>query len=975
MTIQVLFATEYDSANIVISLLCGVEVDHDLYPILYKRINYNNGASNNDGSRSGAINFDDRVNDEDSRLNAPVDDTIEFCLQTQSCEDSIRIRPVFYCHAHALNFETRYRTHEVLGSATLLQCLDESRTLTMYRRILSEIITEPSSASEKRNPAPTNLRHLVYFHRDVLVKYLTENFIMPTSPAWFISVFGSYEASLVLTMHYYLLERQYSTVQTTQHYAKCFTGDMGKPLVSCYSMKDFMIMIQSSAFLGKTAKFTHYCKLKNDRDLQELMAIDASINAFRQNVCLTEAEHVHFMYLAFGTALAKTKFLDYTLKTSLLSNNDDQTNNCNDYIVDNCAVDNHCQNDIDEIIIPRSSTNRTFAISEVSYDRSNSTSSSGVYSMDSCDESRGSEDSAMCSLYESRYLSHNLKKELLNIMELYFTPTSYLNIYVKVHKHESKSPLFEGYSIDTCSEKGTVFSGTSTSMADRLRKGNKMFEGLFEETDSEGVSSVLNIIASNRHAILPRCEDDDSCGKSTSGMPNRICKREIVFPGLTRPAPMYRTDGFNNMQICRYFSVVSKENWFSNSNLTDVLNMVPDEYVSDERLTESVWVPDVKVSSPRLSEQLYRSRHEMFNDRLPVYNFVGDVDLKVTGPVSKDWMFSFCRTLRRIILETFEHLFEKIDHGEHPVYFFKSGCEPENGSFCACSEKIGLRVITPFPRNTCILGGKTMKHLCEIINHILFLDKEMFSLVNVTVVDKNCFDYGIYSHGKSVRLPMMSKVDENLGFLQNRLLPLFIVPDSYRHGGRHKVFVRDQLNISNWLHHNASGTAYDPCKTISYVLSIDDVGRAQDVSFIDHKLNKLLKKEYVHIDTIIELFKSKYDISETRYFIEKIVWPQFLRTIKTNYHSAAGNQFNNVCFDDTSWPCVQLFKIHQGTRRNFSCIQHDHRDGRENVQFFLDFRPESATTIWTTLWSRCFSRKCKSNAKNVHVSHKLTIQQ
>ncbi|UEH20606.1 primase subunit [Elephant endotheliotropic herpesvirus 6] len=961
MTIQVLFATEYDSANIIISLLCGVEVDHDLYPILYKHINYDSTSNNGRyGGESGATNFDSPVNDEDSRLNTPVAlDTIEFCLQTQSCEDSIRIRPVFYCHAHALNFENRYRNHEVLGSATLLECLDEYRTLNMYRQILSEII-EPSS--EKKNPPPTNLRHLIYFHRDVLVKYLTENFIMPTSPAWFISVFGSYEACLVLTMYYYLFERQYSTVQTTQHYTKCFSSDMGKALISCYSMKDFMIMIQSSTFLKKTANFTHYCKSKNERDLHELKAIDASINAFRQSVCLTEAEHVHFMYLAFGTALGKTKFLDYTLKTSLLPN--DQLDNYN--ICNNLVVDSY--NPSQTI----STNTNTPPIVSCNYDRSNSTSSSGIYSMDSFDESRGSDDSSMCSLYDNRYLSHNLKKELLNIMELYFTPTSYLNIYVKVHKHESKTPLFEGYCINTCSENGTVFSGTSSSMADRLRKGNKMFEGLFEEIESEGVSSVLNIIASSREAVLPKYEND-GC-ENTSRTPNRICKRQIVFPGLTGPAPMYRTDGFSNMQLCRYFSVVSNENWFSNANLIEVINTIPEEYISDERLTESVWIPDARVSSPRLSEQLYRSRHEMFNDRLPIYNFVGDVDLKVTGPVSKDWMFSFCRNLRRIILETFEHLFEKIEHEEHPVYFFKSECEPETGSFCACLEKIGLRVITPFPKNTCILGGKTMKHLCETINHVLFLDKQMFPIVNVTVTDKNCFDCGIYSHGKSVRLPMMSKVDENLGFLQNRLLPLFIVPGHYRYGGKHKQFVRDQLNISNWLHHNPSGTAYDPSRTISYILSIEDVGRHQDVSFIDHKLNKLLKKEYVNIDTIIEIFKSKYDISETTYFIEKLVWPQFLRTLKTNYRLAAGNQFNNVCFDDTSWPCIQLFKIHQGTRRNFFCIQHDHRDARENVHFFLDFRPESTTTVWITLWSRCFSRKCRSNAKNVHVSHKITIQ-
>ncbi|UEH20496.1 primase subunit [Elephant endotheliotropic herpesvirus 2] len=965
MTIQVLFATEYDSANIVISLLCGVEVDHYVYPILYKHVNYYETTNNKYGPSKSCEAVFESPDDEDSRLEASGLTTIEFCLQTQSCEDSVRMRPVFFCHAHALNFETRYKNNEVLGSATLLQCLDESRTLKLYKQILDEITADQYSASEKRNPQPANLRHLVYFHRDVLLKYLTENFIMPTSPSWFISVFGTYEASLVLTMHYYLLERQYSTVQTTQHYAKCFTRDMGKPLLSCYVMKDFMTIVQSSRFLGDTRRFANYCKFKNERDFRELRAIDSSINAFRQSVCLTEAEHVHFMYLAFGTALSKTKFLDYTLKTSLLGDNVEQSDNRNttepSYHGRLGSVSAYYDN----------SASTTIIQGAAGCDRSNSSSgSSGFYSFDSYDDSRSS-DSGACSLYENCYLSHNLKKDLLNIMELYFTPASYLNVYIKVHKHESDKPMFEGYTLDTSSSDGLVFSGTSSSMSERLRKGNRMFEGLFDETESEGVSSVLNIIASSKEAILENTGDDT---KTESGVA-RFSRREIVFPGLRYPAPMYRTDGFQNMQLTRYFSIVGREDWLSNSNVGEVIESVPEEYVSDERLTESVWVPDNRVSSPRLSEQLYRSRHEMFNDRLPIYNFVGDVDLKITNPVSRDWIFAFCRNLRRIILETFSYIFEHLDTKVHPVYFFKSQCEPEPGSFCGCSEKIGLRIITPLPKNTCILGGKNAKHLCDILNHVMFLDKDMFPLVNSIVTDKNCFDNGIYSHGKSVRLPLMSKVDESLGFLQNRLLPIFIVPSCYHRDGTHKQFVRDQLNLANWLHHNPSVNAYDPSKSISYVLAINDVGRSQDASFIDNKLNKLLKREYVHIDSLIEVFKSKYGVTETTYFIETVVWPHFLRTIKNNYSSPACNQFNNVCFDDTSWPCVQLFKIHQGMRRNFYCIQYDHKDARENVHFFIDFRPESTTTIWATLWSRCFSRKCKSNAKNVHVSHKITIQQ
>ncbi|UVZ34360.1 primase subunit [Elephant endotheliotropic herpesvirus 3B] len=1001
------------------------------------------GGGRSEETRHAFFQTDDKTNNADD---AAADETIiAFCLQTQSCENSTRVSPVFYCRDRDLDFINRFNRNEVLSANTLGRCLDEARTLALYRRILSEELpaaSENAILANNKHPQHHNgeggadpphvggssLRRLVYFNRDVIVKYLTENFTMPTSPAWFSSVYGPYEAVLILTMYYYLFERQYSTVQTTQHYAKCFTEETGRSLMSCYSMRDFMRLLHGSPFLRRVAKFSEYCRYKNDRDHRELVAIDESINAFRQNVCLTDAESVHFMYLAFGTALGKSKFAEYTIKTSYVC---DRNNNNNG---------GGGRGGRDKRLVARGGGDREPPpLSSPPPLRPRSPVIKGSLYVkdlergrycwnDGTEEEEEEDNSTDRSLHDNCYLSHNLKKELLNIMEAYFTPSSYLSGYVKVHKHKSDHELFQGYGIDTrVGESVTdddaagrnkpptppqqpplIFSGSSSDMSERIKRANRRFEGLFEQIEADGIGSVLNVLASSKKAVVPFSDhpellcahprppgrENETQHVSSKKHDNRdnnnnmaITRREVLFPGLQRPAPLYRTDCFQNMQVSRYFSVIGRENWVRGAQLAEVLRNTPD-YVSDEQLTECVWLPETRVSSGRLSEQLYRSRHEIFNDRLPVYNFVGDLDLDVSRPVSREWLFGFCRNLRRIVVQTFSRLFSKLDERTHPVYFFKSQCEPEPGRFCSCAGKLGMRVITPFPRDTVVLGGRNLKALCEILNHVLFLDPDMFPLVNGTVTDKNCFDTGIYSHGRSIRMPLTCKINEDLGFLQAKLMPVFIVPEGLRGGGRHRDFVRAHLDVANWLHHNNTHAAsprpadadHHPTPPppssglVSYILAVEDVGRQNESSFIDTRLNKLYKKEYVSLDAVLDSFKARYGAAETAHLLDLVVWPHFARTLRNNYSADASNQFSNICFDvESGWPTVQIYKIQHGTRRNFFCIQHDHRNARDNVNFFLDVKAESSTAIWFTLWSRCFARKCKSNSKNVHVSHKLTL--
>lgn len=828
---RVLFATEYDSANIIINVLCDIQCDYDIFPLL------STDASTTDYA---------------------------FCLQTQSCGDSQRIAPVFYCRDITSAIATRLRQKKAIPLSMVSAALNIGRTEALYKKYLKRSGCLPSTCQN------SSFKQFIYFNKATIVKVLREMFYMPTSPAWFTSVYGMYEAMLILTMSYYLLENQLSTVQTTRHYVKCFTLDTGISLMSCFSMREFMKCLLNSKFNNRVPDFVTFAKQKNAWDARELDAVDRAIDKFRSGVYLTDTEQVHFIYLAYGMALNKTRFSEYTINTS-------------------------------------------FPFKQPS----------------------------------SFMLCDSLDTGLLHLMDKYFTADTYLAEYVKVKRFEFRRETLFGYK-RRLGKSTKTFHGSSAVVQAKLNKCNISMRSIFDPVQ-ESITGLLRIASST---------------KTVMHADTTIHRLEALFPGGQGPLPVFRVDAYKDANLQRVFVVIQDEKWFEGMELTAAIDGLP-PYVTDIQLTKQIWLPQKLQGTTDVHKQMYVSRHELFNDNLPVYNFVGDLDIKLNGSkITEPWLFNFCTAFRLVIIQVFEKIFATvIDPLSYGVYFFKSSCDSE--TFCSCTEKLGLRVIAPFPKSTCIVGGNNLRVLCKILNHTMFLNGETFNLLRVITEEKDCLDDGIYHNGRSIRIPLMYKVDENLGILTRRLLPIVIVPPALRNEAQ--AFVKSHLDIHNLTHH---GKPYED-ELLMAVTKIEDVGAVNGTNFMDAKYRRLYNRVSYSVENIVANLTSLKLINDEVHMINKYVWPVLFNAIKTGYSMHIIGQFTNIAFDTLEWPCVQLFRMVNGCKRNFYCLSCDHQNARDNVNVFIDIRPDSKQSIWCTLWSRCFSRKCKSNAKQVHVSQRV----
>lgn len=98
MTI-VVFATEYDAANVIFSILCRSPSEHLIFPIIVKYKPSNN---------------------------------VSFCLQTQKCKNSKRIDTVFVCHAEKLNLSHYIQTASPIKAEDVANSLNDKETELLY---------------------------------------------------------------------------------------------------------------------------------------------------------------------------------------------------------------------------------------------------------------------------------------------------------------------------------------------------------------------------------------------------------------------------------------------------------------------------------------------------------------------------------------------------------------------------------------------------------------------------------------------------------------------------------------------------------------------------------------------------------------------------------------------------------------------------------------------------------------------------
>nr|UTK45461.1 helicase-primase primase subunit [Equid gammaherpesvirus 5]UTK45540.1 helicase-primase primase subunit [Equid gammaherpesvirus 5]UTK45619.1 helicase-primase primase subunit [Equid gammaherpesvirus 5]UTK45698.1 helicase-primase primase subunit [Equid gammaherpesvirus 5] len=755
--------------------------------------------------------------------------------------------------------------------------------------------------------AHADLKSTIFWFRAKFVAAVRKTFKITASPYWMISTFGCTEAQFVLVSCCYFFESHECTVDTLSHLSRLFdgSGGGGRQLAAVNTFSDLSGMLGTSAWLGRVPEFSAYVAKKLARDDFESGAVDEAVNAFRGQLMLSNTDLIHYIYLSFFQCLNKERFLEYSLKT-------------NPENIDGVAG-------IGPII--------------------------------------------------TGFIDEGFRRK----MATYYTKESYLSNHIAVGSMSLEG--VEGYSEEAV---GIVEEGAAQSAAPNIPGvgGRAAAVTRYWAGQSRDVQSLLSDLLSERpasrlspdlHGLLDLAALGD--GSAAEGA------KEVLFPDPVR-CPVYRCQYLNKT----FFAVVRGDNlgrewWARHVHLPQYPGW---ESAEDRRLTAQVHYTELAFSLNHIREQLGVSRHEYFNPRLPVFNLVLDFDLPLRAPsggLGLDRVYSICRSVRGDVLGVLGILGE-VDEAAHPVYFFKSACPPPQWyggeeeellllygrhatrPFCRCDAKLGLRIITPLPAGTAIVGGGPLIAIAKILNRMIKMNREDLLEICPDLPDaEGPLDTGIYHRGRCVRLPHTYKVNEAGGL--ERLLKLFVCHPGEGDKGR---YVRDALTLKNLLHHSksdywervtaaAAGGRDGAPQKIKVVYSVTDVSE----DFLVRQTQQQLPRSYEKPDDRIEAVTGRDLVT----WVNEVAWPKVFHNIKAYIPDDKTTQFHFVKFTQTSHNIVQV-KPQRGN--NFLCISSNHRNKTQSVRIFIVLYTNKEEEVTVTLMSQCFAHKCNSNKPRAHFS-------
>lgn len=556
------------------------------------------------------------------------------------------------------------------------------------------------------------------------------------------------------------------------------------------------------------------------------------------------------------------------------------------------------------------------------------------YSMNTCPNQ-------LAALKSDSLLVENMDVDFKKKMSTYYNKETYLSHHIKIRhiflKHE-----MPGYS-NTCTasvdRRDTLlfWSGEIGQVSGMLHEIN---EACPDAGLSEDLQGFLDLAASGVvHSSLgdPKCFISQDCE--------------------TLKMPVFRCEFLNK----HYFITTWQDNisqfWIDNICYPDNEKLLHDP---DEALNRCISYTDLYFSLQTLKDQMYISRHEYFNPKLPVFNWVLDFDLELQEQIlSFEEIYKICTTIRESIIDILKLLGQVED--SHQVYFFKSAC-PKNieglefneQPFCICRQKLGMRVVTPFPKGVTIIGSKNMIELTNILNRLIKLNEHVTKVHNNIKNAKGPFDTGIYNKGRCIRLPHTYKVERN-GRLERCLKMLICHPIREQRLN----YVKNALTLKNLLHHSLP---YEHDTHFKTIYLIEDVNE----NFLNKQTKKHLPPKQKNVLTILQslIHEDVIDLVTQR------VWPKCIEVIKDCMPDDKVHQFQRVMFHTSGQNIIHI-KPERGS--NFKCLKYNHRGNSKTVRVFLILHLHSQTKLVLTFMSQCFTNKCNNNRPTAHFSVSIDI--
>lgn len=524
--------------------------------------------------------------------------------------------------------------------------------------------------------------------------------------------------------------------------------------------------------------------------------------------------------------------------------------------------------------------------------------------------------------------------DFIKKMKTYFTSRKYIKNHVHVKKIFMpcrKLPQYSYYQSTAewpkCQMK--VWVGECVDISKKINEINKSIPKPFQiSPDLKGFIQIAS--KSQKFLLNPKLE----FVKNVDNIPSCL--------------PVFRTEFLNR----QYFMMVNED--CLNSFIKYTVTIPLDINKKDLDITQSIMYDTYYFSKSTLTEQAIISRHEYFNANLPVYNIVLDMDLKLLGTaLSYKEIYQLTLAVRKSLIS----LMKTIGRVEsyHPVYFFKSGCPSLNESIareehftCVCTEKIGMRVITPLPKKYAIVGADPIKSFVKILDRIVKLDKHFYSLSSKIDLTAPIFDTGIYNHGRCIRLPYTYKVEKN-GSL-HKLLKIFVChPQTEK-----SEYLNNILDVKNLHYHSIHKSWPQPTYLVHSIY--DD---SED--FLTVKTYERLPKT---ASNCIETIETVYNLNIIEW-VKTIAWPKIYQYLCECLPPNKLYQFSYIQFLQTNSSIIQLCNV---KGKNFECLRYNHRNTSKNVRVFLTLYCKSESSFIATFMTQCFAGKCGSNKATAHFS-------
>nr|APQ34260.1 primase [Equid alphaherpesvirus 1] len=277
---------------------------------------------------------------------------------------------------------------------------------------------------------------------------------------------------------------------------------------------------------------------------------------------------------------------------------------------------------------------------------------------------------------------------------------------------------------------------------------------------------------------------------------------------------------------------------------------------------------------------------------------------------------------------------------------------------CECTEKMGFRVTVPVPPPYLLAGPEALRGLARIIQQAVVLERTFTESMCSVLRDFSFIDTGVYSHGRSLRLPFFCKVGDS-GEVYGGLYPFYVIPPKCNDVDE---FVAQHSNPANFHFHAAPRHP-----TITHVIT--DLG-GDYVSFFERKVARNREAIMTKRATLESLLSSanvsikSHEAVEA--FVVDVVLGEVVSHLATHFPDQSGEYQTvgvHTVVTKPDWILMQINRSGNAYRsQGFSCLRAKHlRSARGLARTFLSISADVHGRLCASISQQCFATKCGNN--------------